>query len=185
EEETLEGDAGGPRGFEGHEVFGVEDEEFALGFEDARVRGEHEAVFLVEKSVGFFGTGKHFVAILDGHEFGVGVFIDDGRGAFAEGEGNALLFELGAIEVGGGGSDVALIAVEDGNLNGDFGDAFPTDSLRDRAEGFVVVFEPTAQPKIRNGLTLGSSDFGCGASVGGIGNARGWSLGGDYFDNLG
>ena len=54
------------------------------------------------------------------------------RGALAEHQGDAKFFELRAIESGSGSGDVTLIAIEDGDLDSKFGDAFPTDGLRDR-----------------------------------------------------
>ena len=185
EEEALEGDAGGPSGFEGHDVFGVENEEFALGFEHARVGGEHQAVFFGRVECRLFGRGEAFRRDTRWPSSLALAYSSTTVAARSRSsEGNALLFELGAIEIGGGGGDIALIAIEDGNLHGNFGDAFPADGLREGTEGFVVVFETTAQLKIGNGLAFGASDFGGGTSAGGIGNARGWSLRGDDFDDL-
>ena len=95
-----------------------------------------------------------------------------------------MLFEIGAIESGRVSGDVALVAIKDGDLHADFGDAFPPGGEGNGAERFIVVFEAAAELEIGNRFPLGAREHGGGAGGIGFGDARGRGLRGDGFDGL-
>ena len=59
-----------------------------------------------------------------------GVVLENRCGHLAENQGDALEFGRGAFAIGGGGRDVSLIAIEDGEIDAEFGEGFGADGLR-------------------------------------------------------
>ena len=73
----MQGERGGPDGFEGLDVFGMELEMFAADLEHGRVAGLHLAIFFGHERVGFFCAREDFFAILRGNDSCGGVLIEE------------------------------------------------------------------------------------------------------------
>jgi hypothetical protein len=131
----------------------------------------------------YFSTIRVF-AVFDSHEFGVGILIGGGGGAVAKSEGDALFFQVGAVERCGGRGDIPLIAIEDWNFDANFGDAFPAFGVGNGVESLVVVFHAAAELEIGNGFALGAEEFAGCAGGAGFGDTRSGRLSCDCVDGL-
>ena len=74
--------------------------------------------------------GERGGLVLLGDGAGAGVVLENWRGHLAEDEGYALEFGGGAFAIGCGGCDVALVAIEEGEIDAEFGEGFGADGLR-------------------------------------------------------
>ena len=182
EQKALQRETGGPERLERGDVFGLQFEEFAFCFENPRVGGQHFGVAVEHQAVGFLGKRKYVVAILLGGKVRVGVFVESRGSAFAQREANAKFFRCGAVNVGAGGGDIALIAIEERKLHTELRIPLPASSKKRIVERFTVVVETSAGNEVGNFLALGAREFGLGAIRGSGSNAIGGTLRSDGFD---
>lgn len=136
-----------------------------MGDEDLGIGGGAFVIFLEVEVVGLAGVGQSGGLVLQGDGAGTGVILENGRGHLAEDERDALDFGGGAFASGSGGGDVALIAIEDGKIHGEFGERFGADGLRLAGiELFEVIGVTGADEQVGDGGAAGARDGGVCAS---------------------